>query len=240
VDIKDFENTPQAELDKLNWVITKKPPYQIIDEDGVLNRYDGWYNPKARGPGKSNYFFGFQPTQLERDLLSGVLSNRYLYLTLGEIINGRKNPQKPCSHMKDSICKIIAAYAPIEDRFERIITVVRNTTSEETVQPNPNPTYTARTTDTAVVVDSAELGAEIKSKFLGRGVILTISGTLAPDLICADPSRPPRQYSSSKRHKKDMAKKNSLYAVSDEFIWKETTVPSAAALFGYIFTFGTV
>jgi hypothetical protein len=242
VDIEDFEKK-EIKADKLKWVITKKPPYQIVDEDGVLNRYDGWYHPEARGPAKANFFFGFQPTQLQRDLLSGTLSNRYLYLHLGEIINDYKNPQRPQMNMHHAICKIIAEYAPIDDRFERLIAVVRCNKQETVASSSSNsttvtPTYTVKTVDMAVVLDcnDTDAAADLNCRFLGRGTLINLSGTLGPELICADPSRPPG-YNSNKRHKKTV-KRNSLHSVSDEFIWKQETTPSSTAVFALLMTMG--
>jgi len=246
VDIEDFEKKKEIKADKLKWVITRKPPYQIVDEDGVLNRYDGWYHPEARGPAKANFFFGFQPTQLQRDLLSGVLSNRYLYLHLGEIINDRKNPQRPWMNMDHFICKIIAEYAPIDDQFERLIAVVR-CNKQEVAESNGSTTtttlsYTVKTVDMAVVLDctDTDAAADLNSRFLGRGALFRLSGTLGPESICADPSRPPG-YNSNKRHKKAKTiatRQNNLYSVSDEFIWKQQTTPSSTGVFALLMTMG--
>lgn len=243
VDIEDFEKK-ETKADKLKWVITKKPPYQIVDEDGVLNRYDGWYHPEARGPAKANFFFGFQPTQVQRDLLSGVLSNRDLYLHLGEIINDHKNPQRPWGHMDHPICKIIAEYAPVDDQFERLIVVVRCNKQEAMSLSNLDnltaPIYVVKTVDTAIVVDSHGAGEDLKGHFLGRGAIFTLSGTLGKDLICADPSRPPG-YNSNKRHKKSKTAttmQNSLHCITDEFVWKQQTASSPAGVFALLMTMG--
>lgn len=240
MDIKDFERK-ETKINELKWVITRKPPYQIVDENGTLNRYDGWYHPRARGPAKANFFFGFQPTQIQRDLLSGIWSNRDLYLHLEEIINNPENPQRPCMHVDKPICRIIAEYAPIDDLLGRFITVVRCNKQEavESGGTATSPTYIVKTVDTAVVLETGEDGEDIIRNFRGRGAVFKLSGVLGPDLICVDPSRPPG-YNSNKRRKKGDAKASSkkksisINDITDEFVWREETTPYSAAVFALL------
>jgi hypothetical protein len=240
VDIKDFEKK-ETKINELKWVITRKPPYQIVDENGALNRYDGWYHPSARGPAKANFFFGFQPTQIQRDLLSGIWSNRDLYLHLEEIINNPKSPNRPCMHLDRPICRIIAEYAPIDDLLGRFITVVR-CNKQETVESGgtaASPTYIVKTVDTAVVLEAGRDGEDIIRTFRGRGAIFQLPGVLGPGLISADPSRPPG-YNSNKRHKKgggastSKKKSSSIHDITNEFVWKEETTPYSAAVYALL------